>query len=56
MTVVAPNGMHADSLASALTVLGSGKGVSFVKKVPDVQAYFIQRKGEGTILKIAKGE
>ena len=56
VTVVAPIGMQADSLASALTVLGPKKGSALVKTIPHVQAYFVQRKGNGMILTRAKGE
>ncbi len=56
VTVVTPEGMMADSLASALNVLGPAKGSAYVKTLPRVEAYFVQRKEKDTILKIAKGE
>jgi FAD:protein FMN transferase len=56
VTVVAPNGMQADSLASALAVLGSEEGALLVKKLTGVESYFIQRKEKDTILKIAKSD
>ena len=42
VTVISANGMRADSLASALAVLGIKKGTVLVKKLPGVQAYFVQ--------------
>ena len=45
VTVVAPTGMEADSLASALSVLGPKKGAELLKKMPKIQAYFVQRIG-----------
>lgn len=56
VTVIAPTGIQADSLASALSVLGPKKGAAFVKNLPDVQAYFLQRIGDETVLTTAKGE
>jgi thiamine biosynthesis lipoprotein len=56
VTVVAPSGMQADSLASALTALGPEKGTALVKKLAGVQAYFVQRQGEATNLTRAKSE
>jgi thiamine biosynthesis lipoprotein len=56
VTVIIPSCMQADSLASALTVLGPQEGSAFAKTLSGVQTYFVQRKGRDTILKIAKGE
>ncbi len=56
VTVVAPSGMQADSLASTLNVLGPGKGSVLVKTLPKVQAYFVQRKGGAASLIRAEGE
>ncbi|MFP6899435.1 MAG: FAD:protein FMN transferase [Opitutales bacterium] len=56
VTVVAKSGMQADSLASALTVLGPNKGSALVKTLPGVQAYFVQRLGDATTLTRAKGK
>lgn len=56
VTVVAKSGMQADSLASALTVLGSNKGTVLVKTLPGVQAYFVQRLEGSTKLISAKGD
>ena len=56
VTVVAPSGMQADSLASTLNVLGPGKGSVLVKTLPQVQAYFVQRKGGAASLIRAEGE
>ena len=56
VTVVAPTGMAADSLASALSVLGPKKGAELLKKMPKVQAYFVQRIGMEKILTAFGGE
>ena len=50
VTVVAPSGMQADSLASALTVLGPGKGAGFVGTLSGVEAFFVQRQGDTSVL------
>lgn len=46
VTVIARTGMEADSLASALSVLGPEKGAEFLKQRPHVQAYFLNRTGK----------
>ncbi len=46
VTVVAPTGMEADSLASALSVLGPEKGTDLVQTLPGVKAYFVQLVGK----------
>ena len=56
VTVIAHTGIQADSLASALSVLGPKKGAAYAKTLPGVQAYFLQRIGEETVLSVSKGE
>jgi thiamine biosynthesis lipoprotein len=46
VTVIAPDGTTADSLATALCVLGPERGMEFIGKVPGAQALFIWRDGE----------
>lgn len=56
VTVVAPDGRQADSLASALTVLGPDKGAVLVQSLSNLQAYFVQRKEGSTLLVHATSE
>ena len=50
VTVIAPTAITADSLASASLVLGSAKGIQFLKTIPNVSAYFLEQKGEEILL------
>ncbi len=47
VTVIAPTGMQADALASALSVLGLDDGLAFAAGIPEVAARFIQGRAEG---------
>jgi len=47
VTVIAPTGMQADALASALSVLGPDDGLAFAAGLPEVAARFILGKAEG---------
>ncbi len=47
VTVIAPTGMQADALASALSVLGPDDGLAFVAGLPEVAARFVLGRGEG---------
>ena len=47
VTVVAPTGMQADALASALSVLGPDDGLALAAGLPEVAARFIQGTAEG---------
>jgi thiamine biosynthesis lipoprotein len=46
VTVIGPDGITADSLATALCVLGPERGLEFIRQRPDVQAMFVWREGE----------
>ena len=55
VTVIAPTAMQADSLASALSVLGPRKTSSLLKSYPKAQAYFLQGSGKNrSLLKLGK--
>ena len=56
VTVVTPRPMYADSLASALSVLGSEKGVKFVQKLSEVRAYFVEGLGDQRTVREARGK
>jgi thiamine biosynthesis lipoprotein len=47
VTVVAPDGMTADGLASALSVLGSEKGLTLADAMPGVAALIVRAAGNG---------
>ncbi|MBX9791502.1 MAG: FAD:protein FMN transferase [Pirellulales bacterium] len=46
VVVVAPKCMMADSLATALCVLGAGRGLALIEKRQDVAALFVERPGD----------
>ena len=48
VTIIAPDCTTADSLASAVSVLGPKRGLELVEKTPGAAAY-IERKPEGRI-------
>lgn len=50
VTVVAPLGITADGLATALCVLGFDRGLQFVEQVPEVAARFIRGTPTGTVV------
>ena len=55
VTVIAPTGIQADSLASALSVLGPREASSLLKSYPKAQAYFLQGSGKNrSLLKLGK--
>jgi thiamine biosynthesis lipoprotein len=45
VTVVAPEGMDADALATAVSVLGPEKGLALVESVPDAAALIVEEEG-----------
>jgi FAD:protein FMN transferase len=47
MTVIASDGMSADSVATAVSVLGPAKGLNFARSQPDVAARILQNTREG---------
>lgn len=56
VTVVTPTGIQADSLASALSVLGTERGTKFVQKLSGVSAYFVEGVGDERTLCVVKGK
>ena len=56
VTVVTPTGIQADSLASALSVLGTERGTKFVQKLSGVRAYFVEGVGDERTLCVVKGK
>ena len=56
VTVVTSKGMYADSLASALSVLGTERGTKFVQKLSGVRAYFVEGVGDQRTLCVARGK
>ena len=54
VTVIAPNATQADSLASACLVLGSKEGIPFLEKKPGIRAFFLEQKGNETVLQKTK--
>lgn len=47
VTVVAPNGITADCLATAASVLGPERGLELVRSVPGAGAFFVVKKQSG---------
>ena len=56
VTVVTSTGIQADSLASALSVLGTERGTKFVQKLSGVRAYFVESVGDERTLCVVKGK
>ena len=48
VTVIAPNCMQADALATAIMVMGGEKGMDYIEKTDNAEAYFISRKNNDT--------
>ncbi|MCC6157837.1 MAG: FAD:protein FMN transferase [Deltaproteobacteria bacterium] len=48
VTIIAPNAALADSLDTAVAVLGPEKGMEFVRALPGIDAYLILRGDEGS--------
>jgi thiamine biosynthesis lipoprotein len=43
-TILAPNAMMADALATAVMVLGPAQGKALVTQIPDVEAYLVTKE------------
>lgn len=56
VTVVTSTGIQADSLASALSVLGTERGTKFVQKLSGVRAFIVEDLDGKRTLFIAKGK
>ena len=48
VTIIAPAAMAADALATAVTVLGSDKGLELIETIPECEAFII--RSEGSVL------
>jgi len=48
VTVIAPNGLDADGLDTAISVLGAARGLELIESRPGVAALVVQRNTEGT--------
>ncbi len=46
VTVISPNSIRADALATAVSVMGIEKGLSFIEKIPDTEAILISSAPE----------
>jgi thiamine biosynthesis lipoprotein ApbE len=46
VTVVAPDGMTADVLATAVCVLGPTKGIDLIERTDDVACLMLRQEGE----------
>ncbi|MFC1833380.1 FAD:protein FMN transferase [Thermodesulfobacteriota bacterium] len=46
VTIVAPDGVTADALATAVFVLGPGQGLEIIESTPGVEGFFIDSSGE----------
>ena len=55
VTVIAPSGMEADSLASAVSVLGPVAGVALANRMDDVQVLVVFVEGEQTKIVTSRG-
>lgn len=51
-TVLAPNCMDADGIATALFVMGPEEGLAWVEQLPDIEALFLVRGNDGEIFEI----
>ncbi|MGL4552836.1 MAG: FAD:protein FMN transferase, partial [Gemmataceae bacterium] len=54
-TVVAPDGITADSLTKAVAVLGPGKGFAVLAKYKGASGRFVRRTAEGTAVEASPG-
>ncbi len=55
VTVIAPHAMLADSLASALSVLGPAQGIKLLKHFPPASALFVQSTDRGIVVAQSRG-
>jgi thiamine biosynthesis lipoprotein len=52
VTVIAPSGMEADSLASAFLVMGSSKTKEYLENKTAITAFFLQKKDSATTFRL----
>lgn len=55
VTIVAPDGMQADCLASAVSVMGPGNGASMIGKLKRTECFVVTLKDSGTVVKASSG-
>ena len=55
VTVVAPDGITADSLTKVVAVLGPDKGIPIIQQTPGVSARVVRQTDEGTRTVVSKG-
>jgi thiamine biosynthesis lipoprotein len=48
VTVIAPSGMEADSLASAFLVMGAKKSKTYLEARTEITAFYLQKKESST--------
>ena len=53
VTVIAPNGLTADSLTKPLYILGLDRGLRWIEARPDAAALFIVREADGRFRLVA---
>ena len=54
-TVVASNGTTADSLASALAVMGPEKGIELAESWDDVEGLIVEARDDGRVERMTRG-
>ncbi|GAB4139476.1 MAG: FAD:protein FMN transferase [Planctomycetaceae bacterium] len=55
VTVIAPTGIQADSLASAVSVLGMKRGIHLIEQTAGAEALFVQLKEGGLLQRTSSG-
>lgn len=55
VTIVAPNSMQADSLASAVSVMGPGKGAAMIGKLKQTECFVVTLKDDRSVVKATSG-
>ena len=55
VTIIAPNGMQADSLASAVSVMGPGKGTEMIGKLKQAECFVVTLKDGRSVVKATSG-
>ena len=50
VTVIAPNGLEADGLDTAVSVIGRERGLRLIESRPEIAALIVQRTSDGTVV------
>lgn len=53
VSILAPSAVRADALASAVSVMGSDRGVAFIRSLPDTEALILQERESQPVLKVS---